>query len=265
MVDILLALGVALFPMALAFMGGYVAVRTPNPEHHVRWLWAFGIVGVLGMFAVALAAGWAGHEQEETKRDLNSQLTELRISQGRNEGETKAIREIMEGVAKTGIPGLREFAESVLGELKNNKQVPQNTSTLTDAQLCNRTTSLAQKIRSFEADFRSNDPFGPEKWFPQMAGKTREEQQAIFQKNVQQDTQRRKTHEEQFVSEFLSDVKYDHDQIIDRLPAARRDQLVNHNRQEEASISSAQLVGVDDGYQLASYLDQLAKALCSKK
>jgi hypothetical protein len=260
MVDSLLVGALAFLQLVLGVMGIYVALRPPRESRHLRWILAFVAVGVTGVVLTVVLA----FRSDSAQKLLNTQITGMQITQAQEEAELKTVRGIMEGFAKTGVPGLKDFAESVLKAIQAPKPALSQGSPVTDAQLCERTTTLAKKIRSFETDFSSSERAEEERTFQQMVGKTREEQFTLQQNDVQQETQRNQSHVGEFQSRFLSDVKYDHDQIIDRLPAAKRDQLTGHNGESETIISVGHLVGAETGYGVANYLDELANTLCSK-
>jgi hypothetical protein len=260
MFDLFLTGALSILQGLLGGMGLYVALRPPKSSDHLRWIIAFALVTLAGVSLTIWVAGRANTAQE----GLNNQLSDLREIQAREEGELKTTTEIMEGIAKTGIPGLREFATSVLNAIQFPKQASPQAPVITNAQLCQRATSLALKIRSFERGYNAREESERNNWLSQMAGKTQAEQIALERGSVQQEVQRMQNHRQEFVDKYMSDVKYDHDQIVNRLTPDQRDQLVRNNGNEEASISVGQLIGADSGYRTATYLDQLAKTLCSK-
>jgi hypothetical protein len=262
MIDVLLTGTLACLQLGLGAMGIWLTLKplkeNERGKHHI-WIGAFLLIGFIGVALTLFLAGRANSAQDR----LNTQLADLRVSQAAERGEVKATREIMEGIAKTGIPGLKEFAESVLQAVQAPKQAL-TPSELTNAQLCERTTSLARNIRSFESDFNSAAGVERDKWIQSTAGKTREQMSTLQQNYFQQETQGRQAHGDEFIRRFLSDAKYDHDQIIDRLSAAKRDQLKSHNGEADLIIEVGHFVGAMQGYGVANYLDELAKTLCSK-
>jgi hypothetical protein len=180
------------------------------------------------------------------------------------QGQLDSINKMLANVISSHASDSQDLTKDLLRGIMAASHGADHKDQMTDAQLCSRTTDLANKIRVFETDFSKSEESERDKWIRELSGATGAERQSLERNSFQQERQRSKDHEEKFVNDFLSDVKYDHDQIIDRLSAPQRDQLVGHNGQEEASISVGQLVGWETGYRFASYLDQLAKALCSK-
>jgi hypothetical protein len=264
MLDWVLAGTLGILQLVLGFMGIYVALRPPEAKHHLRWIFAFVGVGFTGVVLIVLTAIRTGHAQDAMKEQLTAQIQSLQISQAREEGQVTTISGIMGGIAKTGIPGLKEFAESVLRAVQASKQVSAQ-SRITNAQLCERTTSLAKSIRSFEIDFGSTERTEQDKMMRQLNGATREQMIAINENYARQEMQRSQTHRDEFETRYLSDAKYDHDQIIDRLSAAQRDELTSRNGEAETIVSVGHLVGAMSAYGVANYLDGLAKTLCSGK
>jgi hypothetical protein len=262
MADLMLAGALAFLQLALGGMGIYLALRPASPRWHRVWILAFSVVGLAGVVLTVLIAYRADVAQDR----LNDQIAHIQIDEAGTKGELSGIENIMGNVAKTGIPGLREFADSIVKAIgSSSKQQQVQGVKLTDRQLCDRTTKLAEQIRTFETDFESSSRDQDIKNFQMpMTGKTPEEVYSIRKGIAEQEARSYQVHDAQFQNQFLSDAKYDADRIIDRLPAEKRDELVKHNGQAEASLSLARGVGANDELMIAAYLDALAKTLCSK-
>jgi hypothetical protein len=234
-----------------------VALKPPKPESYPRWIWSFIGVGLAGV-ALTVASAWRA---DSAQSRLTGQITSIQIEQARTNGELSGIQSVMENLSKAGIPGLREFARSIISSLQTGMQHNAKETKLTNKQLCDRASALAQQIRTFESTYETNEEAIDSQGFAAMSGKTRDEMVAAAQKQQQDRMMRESRHDSEFDTQ-LSDAKYLHDKIIEQLTPDQRDELAKNNGQAEVSVTFARTVGARDEYLVAAYLDQLAKAVC---
>ena len=260
-VDSLLAFLLTIaIPFLLAAAGGALATRTLPTETKkgelIGWISAFA-----GLLVVGVILGVWQQVRITSQQKIDHDLAEA--DRLRSEGNNKYTQGQLDSINKTlasvinssGSQGLTGDLLKGLLQASRGRQEEQ----ITDAQLCKRTKELAQKIRTFENEFTARSSFGSE-FAPQDSSP--EARKQFYDQQAQKMMQGYRDHEAQFQGQFISDAKYDHDKIIDRIPAATRDSLVFHNQQAEETLVLGRSVGAQDENALATYLDELAKSLC---
>jgi hypothetical protein len=171
---------------------------------------------------------------------------------------------MLANVVSSHAPDTQGLTKDLLNGILAASHSSSGAQQMTDAELCNRTTTLAQQMRTFESESAAADRDKELKEFQEAVGKTQEERTAIWNRQSQERYQRMLTHDAQFENRFMSDAKYDQDRIFDRIPVKTRDEIVGHNGEAESVLRQSKFVGAGNGFMLASYLDELAKALCVK-
>lgn len=257
--DVFLTGVLAVLQLVLGGMGVYVALKPPKSEHHIRWIASFITVGLIGVWLTV----WITHRADSAQQRLNSEITGMRVEEARMSGELIGIRTVMENLSKTGIPGLKDFAQTIVGLVQSSSRRGTEETKLSRKQLCERATVLSQKIKTFQSEYDKKEMETSTQEWRETAGKARDEMIAIGQRQMQERLDRMNKHELDFRIRYMSDAKYIHDQIMDRLSLEQRDTLTSHNGQAESNLSWSMMAGAFNEQVIATYLDELAKALCS--
>jgi hypothetical protein len=260
-VDLTLTVILGVLQLVLGTMGVYVSIRPPVKEKHRSWIVAFLVIGLLG----AALTAWIAHRADLAQNRLQEEINGIHLQEAQTTGELSGIKTVMQTFVQAGIPGLREFAQSIIGAIQNSRQHDTKEEKVSDSQLCSKATMLAQNIRAFQLAYDNGENNRRMQEWQEMVGKKPDEMSAIRGKQIQDMVSRDQKHNADFQNGFMSDARYVHDQIIDRLPVAQRDALTSHNGQAEGSLVFVRLFGANDELEIAAYLDQLSKALCSKQ
>jgi hypothetical protein len=167
----------------------------------------------------------------------------------------------MESFSKSGIPGLKEFADAALTILKTNSPSQGQTvaATPSNRQLCGRASALATNLRALEDVFQANEQKRRSGSFE--PGKPIDPQ--TFAQQNQQDEQRSEQHISEFREQYFQDAKYLRDLIVPKLIPDQQKALKINNRQADLNLTTSLLAGGGYAYKIADYLTELAKTLCS--
>jgi len=171
-VDIWLAVVIGITQLLLGGMGVYVSLRPPKAEHHWYWLGGFVAVGLTGVVLTGWLASVGSREQkrnasvqerlEKNVEDTNQKLQASLVEQARMSGHLEGIQTIMDNLSKSGLPGMREFADAIAKLAKQSTgQTPklpldvlcQNLADCPSKELGKRANELASEIDNLTVPF----------------------------------------------------------------------------------------------------------------
>lgn len=72
MADVLLTIAICIIQLALGIMGVRVSLRPPLPKHHLRWIFVFVAIGLLGVGLTAYMTARSGKAAEKASTDIDS-------------------------------------------------------------------------------------------------------------------------------------------------------------------------------------------------
>jgi hypothetical protein len=245
-----------ILPFLMALGGGILAAKALTSETEKR-MWIFGFILI---FLLCVGLSFVQQVRDTTAKESARAQSQQRDLQSSGEikymqGELDSINRVLGTLSSNSNPN------QVAAVLKS--LMPEETK-LSRKQLCNRATALAQKIRLFQSEFESQEMDASMRESQEFAGKTREELRARGQQIALERERRNDNHTFEFRNQYMSDAKYIHDQIMNRLTVEQRDALANRNKNAESNLSLSMLSGAFNEYQIAGYLDELAKTLCSQ-
>jgi hypothetical protein len=168
-VDIWLAVVIGITQLFLGGMGVYVSLRPPNQKHHWWWLGGFVAVGLVGVGLTGYLASIGSREQkrnagiqEQLGKDIADTKRELaasRLEEARMSGHLQGIQTIMDNFSKSGLPGMKVFAQAVttLGKPSSPPQsldiLCQNLADCPSKELSRRANELASELETLSAPY----------------------------------------------------------------------------------------------------------------
>lgn len=260
MSDRILEVVVVLLPTLFA-----VGIEVVSKDLRERRLWrvavlVFGIVtSLLTWLQMSRADQTHGREQKELRDRLDQSL----LTQQYTKGQLDSLALM---VGKMGQPNsnnselaaaIRQMAQAKAQDVADLKA--------SNSEACKRAHAQAQAIRDFRDQYDSSSRSDQESYMARYAQAPQASRDAIWSEMAKREFAAYQNHEAQFRNKFLSDAKYLRDLLFERLPPKTADSLRAQNGEAEADLQIGMRAGASDERGVATYLDELADALCVAK
>lgn len=138
-----------------------------------------------------------------------------------------------------------ELTRSLNTVTASSRTVP-TSHEITNEEVCRQATVMAGDIRLFQSKYDLAE----------------REDLFLRRRTIEEQVQADREHESEFTNTYLAKAKYLRDLFVDRLPPKTSDMLRSANGQADGSLSISNLSGAFSESFIASYLDELAAALC---
>ena len=237
--DITLAVVIGITQLLLGAMGVYVSLRPPDKRYHAYWLTGFIAVGLAGVVLTACLTKRGSDAQEKMEQELQGS----RIEQARMSGHLEGIQAVMENISKTGLPGVKEFADSLRQWARANTEQA-NATKISNSETCKRAHAEASKIRAFEAAFDNEIDKSRDASFEAMRTATTDASRNELDRKMADDMrQLYLKHDAAFREEYLAESKFIRDTIMERLAPSERERLFQSNIQADTNLFTGWLAG----------------------
>lgn len=216
----------------------------------------FGIgISALTWFQMTQSDKAHGIEQSELRNKLDQSLLQQQYTKGQLDSISLMVGKCGQGQSTDLSLAIRQMAQATASR-KSDLEA-------SNAELCKLAHAKAEDIRGFQGKYESDRQVLQEQdWEKQRVAPTDEARRELWHNNMQRDLTSEQTHERDFRRNYMADAKYLRDLLIARLPPTTADLLRGNNGQAEANLESSILSGAFNEYGIASYLDELANAVC---
>jgi hypothetical protein len=238
-------------------------------EKQRKLLWTAFILLVLGQAALLIYTRKTGERESQNREQaLNGKIDSTQktldkaqetlnnslLAQERMTGRLEGIAMLVGKIGDTSSVGMKQLVGAI-----NKMADTGRVGTLTKKQLCERALELSKKMRDFgEKNYSTDINTIIAQQQEMRAAKTREEQQAVWDRQRQADMQQYMDSELEFRTNYVAEAIYLRDEIAKRLPSVP----------QPSGPESAVFKGISGGswgvFGGADYLERLAKTLCPK-
>lgn len=233
-----------------------------------KWLWTLFLIFVIGQATLQIMrvrqersnSELSEQAQQELKRELDQSLLNQQYTKGQLDSLSLTVGHLGQPSAQSEAlaDGIRQMAHASAQKAAD--------LTASNRDLCARARELGNKIRHFEEEFQEMRKLEAEQYRQQMVNaKTEAERIELFRQQGQQEIQEEQAHEAAFRSNYISEAKYLHDLLLTRIPPQTAADLLRNNEKADIVLTISSPVGVFSEYVTATYLDELANAVCGTK
>ena len=232
---------------------------------------AFVILGIAGIIAGSVERRRSEKEQvlaEERQRDLRQKVDSTQktlektqemlntslLSQEHMRGQLDALGMMAGKIGQSSSEDMKQLV-SAISKMAETSHV----GTLTNKQLCDRAFELAKRLRAFGTKAFTTDVdrlLSQQREF--LSAKTQDEKNVIWQKRMQEETQRWMNNDMEFRTGYVAEAIYLRDEITKRLPSVP--QPTDEQRIIFRGFSGGSW-GIFGG---ADYLEILGRTLCPR-
>ncbi len=246
----------------LIILSSAVSETMPQKWRLRTWI----VFVVLGLIYIYVGIHLANqNEIEQTNRDhaihdLHGQLEQSLLAQQYTKGQLDSLSLM---VGRIGQPSPQ--GDGLAAAIKQMAQATaQNAADLkaSNTDLCNRARASAEKIRVFQGKYQEAERTEMEQDYLQQRAASTDERHALFEKKMQRDIHTEQLHEAEFRSKYMLEAKYLRDLLMSRIPPKMSETLMSNNGQAEGNLTNSMLAGAFNEYGIATYLDELANAVC---
>lgn len=269
-ITILKVIGYAAIPIALALAGNYFAVKDLQ-DSRWKYMWRafFMVLGLSGIFLVAVVEKKVDdeHEKEIVEQraaiqnliDSNRSLNAAIVNPLSNPEHQQMVATLSAIQGKLNIP-----KQVVVPQQSRPLSTEERFHAMNDADLKNYGIQLANRLRSFEATYRTNEYTRTMDWSRTMSTTDPQERRRLFGEENTQTVRQMEEHGRQFREQYWADVASIYMELIDRIKAHGR-VLPEIPGWEPGGVrmtlSDGTLSGATRVDDIANYLEILARAL----
>jgi hypothetical protein len=255
MLDQILTVLVVILPTLFAVL--LEAVSKEIKEHPY---WRIGVltfgIGLSALTWIQISRADRIHDNEQ--KELEGKLDQSLLAQQYTKGQLESLS-LTVGQCNQSSP---QLAVAIKQMAQANAQ---NASDLkaSNAELCKRTYTKAEDIRRFQAKYESDrQAVEMQDLAKQRAATTDQASRELLNNMRQRDWMSQQSHDLEFRSKYMPGAKYLRDLLMSRIPPKMSETLVNNNGQAEMNLAFSTFSGNANEYGIATYLDELANAVC---
>lgn len=255
MLNQMLAVLVVILPTLFA-----VVLEAVSKEIKERPYWRIGVLAfgvglsALTWLQIARADSLHGHEQQALEGKLDQSLLQQQYTKGQLDSILLMVGQCSQSSPQLAV-AIRQMAQSNAQNAADLKA--------SNIELCKRAREMAQKIRDFEAQYNTAEQAVEVKQSQQQRlARTREELNNLINSDMQRRYTAGNAHDAEFRSKYMPQAKYLRDLLMSRIPPKMSETLIDNNGQAEMNLNYSTLSGAWNEYGIATYLDELANAVC---
>ena len=202
-------------------------------------------------------------EQETAIADTKGKLDKSLLSEEHMKGQLDVIGVMVHDIGKNkSDPAMSQLANA-LGVIARTNQQQLTDATLSKKELCRKAFDLAKRIRDIQAPYVTERDAISMARFNQPTPKTQEESNQRFQEEIQKEMTLHTAHSIAF-QPYMSEARYLRDRLLETLQKEVGDKIRTKNQMADATINANMLAGASPEYEVAAYLEDMARTLCPK-